>query len=211
MALPPFLKGAGDLELFKSCVSVYTPVVLRESFALSRLEERYFGGVNRLFTWLMSGGVVLLAGARELQRSACCRGGAGSAGEGLGQKIRADFRSQPCCAVVPRCPWLCHHPRGGQTPVPHHVQPAALALRAAPAQGPAEPLRRGGTASPNVNRGLLCSDAVSRRGMGPSSSTHSSGSRGWRTAKPGCFGNISLRRQLSLGKQNENIQRDHCC
>lgn len=85
----------------------------------------------------------------------------------------------------------------------------ALALCAAPAEGQADPLGR--TASPNVNRGLLCSDAVSRRGMGPSSSVHSSGSRGWRAAKPGCFGNISLRRQLSLGKQNENTQRDHCC
>lgn len=70
---------------------------------------------------------------------------------------------------------------------------------------------KGGTASPNVNRGLLCSNAVSRRGMGPSSSAHSSGSRGWRAAEPGCFGNISLRRQLSLGKQSENTQKDRCC
>lgn len=34
---------------------------------------------------------------------------------------------------------------------------------------------------------------------------------GWHAAKPGCFGNISLRRQLSRGKQNENTQRDRCC
>lgn len=171
------LKGAGDLELFKSCVSIYTPVVLSESLPPSRLEERYFGGVNRLFTSLMSGGVMLLVGVRELQGVLSCQG-AGSAGEGPGQETRADFRSWQCCTAVPWCLWLCHHPGGGctmvpwylwqyhcprggctvvpwcpwlcqrsgggQAPVPHHMQPAALALWAAPAKGQAEPLRRGG-------------------------------------------------------------------
>lgn len=161
---------------------------------------------------------------RELQGILTCWG-AGSAGgsrarnKGWLQVLTVLFLGTLLSVAVPP-PWRrVHH----GTLVPVSVPPPwrrtdasftsheALALCAAPAEGQADPLRKGGTASPNVNRGLLCSDAVSRRGMGPSSSAHSSGSRGWRAAKPGCFGNISLRRQLSLGKQNENIQRDHCC
>lgn len=83
-------------------------------------------------------------------------------------------------AAVPWCPRLCRHPRGGRTTVPCRPR---LVTRSTHCLGPVCSSRqilsgRVGTASPNVNRGLLCSDAVSRRGMGPSSSAHSSGSRG---------------------------------
>lgn len=63
-----------DLELHKTCVGVRSPAVLREGFALSRVEERCFGGVNRLFTLLMSRGVMLLVGVREPQGVLSSRG-----------------------------------------------------------------------------------------------------------------------------------------
>ena len=78
------------MELFKTCVSVCTPAMLRESFALSGVEKTCFGAVNRLFASLMSQGVRLLAGVREPQG---VLRGAGSAGEGPGQETGAEFRS----------------------------------------------------------------------------------------------------------------------
>lgn len=68
------LKGARDLELCKTWVDVCTRAVLRESFALSGVEG-CSGGVNRLFTSLMSRGVMLLVGVREPQGVLSCQGG----------------------------------------------------------------------------------------------------------------------------------------
>lgn len=47
------------MEICKTRVGVCTPAVLRESFALSGVEERCFRRVNRFFTFLMTRGVML--------------------------------------------------------------------------------------------------------------------------------------------------------
>lgn len=58
--------------VFKTHVGVCTPEVLRESFALRGVEERCFGGGNRLFTLLMLQGVMW--GVREPQGMLSCWG-----------------------------------------------------------------------------------------------------------------------------------------
>lgn len=60
--------------VFKTHVGVCTPAVLRKSFALRGVEERCFGGGNRLFTLLMLQRVMW--GVREPQGMLSCWGGA---------------------------------------------------------------------------------------------------------------------------------------
>lgn len=78
----------GDLELCKTCVSVCTPVVL----CSERVEERWFGAVNRPFTLLMSQGVGAVSRSQGAPRSAQLLGGWLSS-RGSGKETRADLRS----------------------------------------------------------------------------------------------------------------------